>query len=443
MNARFHFKQGGNMFTSTVKRGQALIIIVFAFIGLIAIVALAIDGGNVFLNRRSAQNAADNAALAGALAKTQGQIQSLTDPQILTALTNAAISSAASNKFSNDASNTVTVKDPPVAGLVGGCNVSGLQSLDPNDPEDTPANYIQVVIHTTVNTYFAPIVGIRTLSNCVEAIAHVKPGSIIPLAYGNAIAAMNCTGSDTLSSSNAANRVTLIDGGAFSNSSDAEAMYILKPEALSAPSVSAVGGIDAPGYLPTPTTGLQQFPCPLPDYYIPKYDCEHNYGDFPPSQTDTNVTISGTGSNKMATFIHGGVYCISGSFPKTGLKNDNSTGVTFVMLNQGISWTGNANINLTSPPVGTGLPTGGLLFFLPYSNSSELKWSGTSGMNIVGSVFAPASNIVLQGDFGLTAMQSQWIGATVNMTGNLTATFQYNVDATYHFTSPVDIELSK
>ncbi len=416
------------MFTRKSTRGQALIIIVFAIIGLIAMVALAIDGGNVFLNRRSAQNAADNAALTAALAKAKNPIITgdALKPYAL------AITRLPAYNF---ADSTVTLHNPPQTGCGGSTNA---YINDVNKDQ-----YIQIIINTTVNTYFAPIVGIRTLSNCVEAIAHVKPGSIIPLAYGNAIAALNCTGSDTLSSSNAANRVTLIDGGAFSNSSDAEAMYILKPEALSAPSVSAVGGIDAPGYLPTPTTGLQQFPCPLPDYYIPKYDCEHNYGDFPPSQTDTNVTISGTGSNEMATFIHGGVYCISGSFPKTGLKNDNSTGVTFVMLNQGISWTGNANINLTSPPVGTGLPTGGLLFFLPYTNSSELKWSGTNGMNIVGSVFAPASNIVLQGDFGLTAMQSQWIGATVNMTGNLTATFQYNVDATYHFTSPVDIELSK
>jgi len=47
------------------ERGQTLVIFVFAIIGLLAMLGLAIDGGNVFLERRRMQNAADAAALAG------------------------------------------------------------------------------------------------------------------------------------------------------------------------------------------------------------------------------------------------------------------------------------------------------------------------------------------------------------------------------------------
>ena len=47
------------------ERGQALIVIVFALIGLLVVAGLAIDGGMVFLDRRRMQNAADAAALAG------------------------------------------------------------------------------------------------------------------------------------------------------------------------------------------------------------------------------------------------------------------------------------------------------------------------------------------------------------------------------------------
>jgi len=65
--------------------------------------------------------------------------------------------------------------------------------------------------------------------------------------------------------------------------------------------------------------------------------------------------------------------------------------------------------------------TQGLLIYLPYSNSSAIKLNGTAGMDITGSVFAPASNISLSGDFGNQAMNSQWVGKTVYMSGTLNA----------------------
>src|SRR5512138_849421 len=54
------------LFPST-QRGQALILITLAAIGLFAIAGLAIDGSIKYSDRRHAQNAADTAATAGAL----------------------------------------------------------------------------------------------------------------------------------------------------------------------------------------------------------------------------------------------------------------------------------------------------------------------------------------------------------------------------------------
>lgn len=48
------------------NRGQALVLLGLAFAGLLALLALAIDGGNALVQRRRAQNAADAAALTGA-----------------------------------------------------------------------------------------------------------------------------------------------------------------------------------------------------------------------------------------------------------------------------------------------------------------------------------------------------------------------------------------
>lgn len=49
-----------------LERGQIIPIVVVALFGLIAMAALILDGGAILLNRRSAQNAADAGALAGA-----------------------------------------------------------------------------------------------------------------------------------------------------------------------------------------------------------------------------------------------------------------------------------------------------------------------------------------------------------------------------------------
>ncbi|MDD2921623.1 MAG: pilus assembly protein TadG-related protein [Anaerolineales bacterium] len=48
------------------ERGQSIIIIAIMFLGLVAVAALIIDGGSLYLNRRVAQTAADAAAMAGA-----------------------------------------------------------------------------------------------------------------------------------------------------------------------------------------------------------------------------------------------------------------------------------------------------------------------------------------------------------------------------------------
>ena len=55
------------------ERGQALIIIALALVGLVGIAGLVIDGGNAFQDKQRAQNAVDSAALASAHARIAGQ----------------------------------------------------------------------------------------------------------------------------------------------------------------------------------------------------------------------------------------------------------------------------------------------------------------------------------------------------------------------------------
>ena len=47
------------------EEGQVLVLLVLGMIGLLAFTALAIDGGMILVERRSAQNAADASSLTG------------------------------------------------------------------------------------------------------------------------------------------------------------------------------------------------------------------------------------------------------------------------------------------------------------------------------------------------------------------------------------------
>src|SRR5215211_1320151 len=105
------------------ERGQALILIALAAIGLFGMAGLAIDGSAKFSDRRHAQNAADTAALAAALAKVQAQKQGSSNGAIQTALTLAALDRAASNGYDDNlVTNNVEVYNPPITGIYADCS---------------------------------------------------------------------------------------------------------------------------------------------------------------------------------------------------------------------------------------------------------------------------------------------------------------------------------
>src|SRR5688500_14659386 len=110
------------------ERGQVLILLALAAIGLFAITGLALDGSAKFSDRRHAQNAADTAAVAGALAMARS------DPDWEL----EALDRALENGYHDDhVSNEVQVYNPPVTGPYSDC--SDWIHFDCND-------YVQVVI---------------------------------------------------------------------------------------------------------------------------------------------------------------------------------------------------------------------------------------------------------------------------------------------------------
>jgi Flp pilus assembly protein TadG len=81
------FAMNAHQSTPHRESGQSLILVAAAIFGMLAFLGLAVDGGNVYLQRRNAQNAADAAAQAGTIALAQNALkptaqQTLTEKQL-------------------------------------------------------------------------------------------------------------------------------------------------------------------------------------------------------------------------------------------------------------------------------------------------------------------------------------------------------------------------
>ena len=381
------------------QKGQAVVFIALAIVGLVAITALAIDAGNTFLDRRKAQNAADSAATAAALGKIQGQN-----------LFSLARNSAALNGYTTGSGgNTVIVNNPPAA------SCDGSNSSYVGDSE-----YIQIIIHSVVKTYFAPIIGINQTGNCVEAISRATPSDLISLCDQNLICALSSHDSDAIRI-DGNSRVVLSGGGVFSNS-DASVAIIVKSgtdlQISSGFGLTAVGGISVPsGYISPLITGAQQLPHPLPSNMIPTYTCDYNVVDLPQN-----------GKTNLAP----GVYCVSGNMKKADYIGNE---VTIVMLNNGLDWSGNLNVYLSAPNSGS---TSGLLFFFPYGNNQRVKFRGSGTLDMVGTFFAPGVVVEISGDFKVSSIRTQFIVNKMSVDGASALTIGF---PSYYYKYPSDLEI--
>ena len=397
------------------EKGQALILIVLAIVGMIGLTALAVDGGMAYSERRQSQNAADASALDAALAKVRGENWQ-----------SEGFARALSNGFDNIGTTTVVVNSPPAAG----CNGA-------NSPYTTD-EYVQVVIRSSTQTFFGPVVGINEVNNCVEAIARAKPATTSQMAFGNAIVSLKPTGTST-QWMHGGPAVTAIGGGIFVNSSTDCGLTINGTPNVTTPNITMVAAESCP-HLTGSGINYNAPQIPYPPTGLPNPVCSGNAvqngntlspgtvnGDFPPSDHGVKVTV-----------LNPGVYCVNGSFTLNG--NDTLTGseVLIVMNSGNIHWNGNGALNLSGPTSG---PFKGLLIYFPMSNNSEIRINGTNNQLLTGSILAPASPIVLLGTAGTDAFKTQLVGYTVEFGGTFDGIIRYDDTDNYDAAVPPQLEL--
>ncbi len=151
--------------------GQALVLVIGALTAILAMVALIVDGGNAYVNQRSAQNTSDSAADAGAtILSVNINANTKTDTDVATAVTAAATSNGTSSVIAYYTDIEGTMLEPAVqvgssaGNLIPPCNV-------PAKCVGGLASGVRAIATKPFNTFFAGVVGISTLTASAEATA--------------------------------------------------------------------------------------------------------------------------------------------------------------------------------------------------------------------------------------------------------------------------------
>jgi Flp pilus assembly protein TadG len=474
------------------EKGQALVIIAFAAVGLFAFTALSVDGGRVFSDRRHAQNAADTAALAAALARVRAQ----SDPDGAAILSGKA--RAFSNGYPNDPASTVEVKicDDP--------------SLDLNiDCQGLPGNavlsdYIQVKITSYVQTTFARIIGWKQVKNIVTAVAKAQLGGPSPVFDGSALVALAPDGDYTIRNQGNIN-LDINNSGVFNNSETACAfgaggnsfinadtgfslvtnppcnningtgdhgnvmdtgMYssgtqLTYPPDLDIPdpTINCPVGVNGSVTLDDPANRIYTVhPGNFPGYnfsspgtytFLPGSYCfsgslsiggtahvTANYVDIEITGGDFSVT-SNLNCDYILVHINGG-----SGIRVTGNSNVVCTNATFFASTGSVSLEGNGANTYTAPTAGPHSEYANLLVYMPYGNTEALKITGNSLTEMTGSIIGVSAPVTLHGTSNFE-INSSITGYTIEITGAARTTINYVPDDQFQVLDPSALGLTK
>lgn len=412
-------------------------------VGIMGFTALAVDLGRVYAERRRAQNAADSAAYAAAIAGYLGNNWAT-----------AGLNQAAQNDYHDNDPNRnpsqlvdVEVYHPAVSGPYADASRADYKE------------YYQVFIHSHVDAVFAQFVYAGALNVTVEAVTRYTP--VKGLFPGDALVATNKSACKAVWFQGTAG--TNINGGnIFSNSdrSGTPATCFAGVQngsgsiSVTDGGISTVGGFLYNASSVYAQNGITQSPQQdIPVLPIP--DCADE-----PSRTYQPLQGNTPGPNVLQPgFYHGGIkvnggesvrlqsgmYCLGSDF--TMLGGDISdvpdpatgrTGVFIVMLNGNFNLSGNTIVNINRMDAFTdklGQPWHGMLLYMPYLspylNDGTVFIGGGGNSTYTGTIFAPGPahsgyKCVIEGSGTSIGLSSNVICDTIFVTGNASVIINYN-----------------
>lgn len=409
------------MKTTSPARGQALVLIALALVGLAGIAGLVVDGGNAFLDRRSAQNAADSAALSAAFHRIRGGQD----------VVPAALKSAADNGYDNNGTtNIVEVYSPPHSGSHAG-----------------DINYIQVIITSHVTTYFARVIGRNSITNVVTSTARTKGAENTALMDGAALISLapnsDCNDQKAFWIHGSA-ALDVTGGGIFVNSNNETCAFLQSGNGSvrvnNGHGISVVGGASiqkTPLVVPGVAVGMIPVGYP-PPFFLPEIQCEEEAE----ISEDGSSMSPGSWTKRFppegVTELEPGVYCLEdGMDIKSGLEGKD---VTIKVTAGEVRFDGTSQIALDAPDSGE---TAGLLIFMPVENNSSVLLDGGPGSSIQGTILVPGAPILLKGMNFESGFQSQIIGYTIDVEGASTIKIIYNAAQNFKSLTMPEVQLSE
>jgi hypothetical protein len=406
------------------ERGQVLIIIILASVVIFGFVALAVDMGQVLSNRRSAQNAADSAALSAAYDALSGS------KDAATAIANAYALAAENGFDNNQVDNWVVVRNGPISdGVCWTCEMGS-----------SAKEYYQVVITVKMKPIFAQFFYKGAEQTTVEAIAHARNAD--GLSAGDAILSLSKE-DDSLDLSG--NVTVYVDGGNIRSNGG-----MVKN--------GASGGVTVKSGKIYYASGFKGSTGPLSP--APKQGAEAALlGGWPepwcPTASGTADWTSGSGyktkkidgvnyyyyaSGLSVENLLPGIHCIEG-----GIGKGNYVGkdILIVLLSGGIQQTGNDSVNLQAASSlidANGNEWGGMVFYAPSSNTSTMKFGGNSGAYFYGTVYAPGAACDIGGTEDGSAEHTAFICNTFKFHGNPVTNIKYNPAELFHFPPMIELQ---
>ena len=427
------------------EQGQVVVLLVLAFIVLLGFVALAIDGGTIYSDRRIAQNSADAASLAGAGAAGQELKDVYLDDWDCGSGFDTAIAAAEEAAIENAAFNQFTITD--TSGITENvvtvdCSTGG-----------TPSNHyldVKVRIDNESSASFSQFVFSGPLKNTVESVGRIFPRQ--PWAEGNTIVSLtdNCGSHWDKGIVFGGNGNTHIDrGGIHSNSCltlNGASGYIEVIGTINYFEENEYRNNGGMTISPEPTpTDHKIVIDPLPDLCagVARAPSSGIPGTLSPGTYNNIISIN----NRETITLESGLYCLrrgirvngGGTLLSEVLHDSTEGGVTIVVLNGNFDVAGNATVKLKAPdpetcdaePDSYGLTCppamGGMLIYLPPGNTGLVSLAGTSDSEYTGTVYAPDGSIDVGGNTSMISeLWVQMIANSVLIHGDTEMTIHYD-----------------
>jgi hypothetical protein len=393
------------------RRGTVTVFVAFALVGILGVVALAVDGGLMLDKRRQAQASADSVALAAAdmLYKNYRTNKGL---DIDGAALAQALRTAKQNGYAND-------KTTSIVSLRFSPNV---YADGPDKGKPIPPGYVEAILHYNQKRFFSLVFGSAPVPIISRAVAR---GTWDTGKNGVLILDLDDKGALTTSGNG---KFKVVGAPVLVNSNHAQAAISNGTGSLTAPEFNIVGGYSGGGFSGTITTGTQPVPDPL--RYLPAPDptamtlrstgkttISGGFHILHPGVYRDGIAIQGSAKVTMNSgiyYIDGGGFSYKGQGALTGLgvmiyndpKNDTQA--------EGITGTGGGSVTLTPPTSGM---YQGITFFQERNSNVDAIFAGNGLFNITGTFYA-ANALIRSSGNGDVSIGSQYISRTLDISGN-------------------------